>query len=74
MVKAASGGVMWGQGSWHTLATLAPNEHHLTTTYLSIIAHYIYSFMATVYWCSVGCFQKDNAPCHNVKCHLKLVS
>ena len=49
-VQAGGGGVMDGMFSWHTLSLLIPINHCLNATaYLSIVADYVYLFMATMY-------------------------
>ncbi len=52
----ASGVMMWGVFSWHTLGPLVPIEHRLNATaYLSIVADHVHYF------------QQDNAPCHKAQ-------
>ncbi len=64
----ASGVMMWGISSLHTLGPLVPIEHRLNTTpYLSIVADHVLPFMTTVYTSSDGYFQQDNAPCHKAQ-------
>ncbi len=68
-VQAAGGGVMvWGIFYWHILGPLVSIEHLLNTTaYLSIVADHVHPFMTTVYPCSEGYFQQDNAPRHKAQ-------
>ncbi len=75
-VQNGGGDVMvWGIFHWHTLGPLVPNECRLNVTvYLSIVADHVYPFMTTVYPSSDGYFQQDNAPCHKISNHLRLVS
>ncbi len=75
-VQNGGGDVMvWGIFNWHTLGPLVPIEYRLNATaYLSIVADHVHPFMTTVYPSSDGYFQQDNAPCHKISNHLRLVS
>lgn len=48
-VQAARGVMVWGILSTNNLSLLAPTNHHLSTTALSIVAYHARTFMATVY-------------------------
>ncbi len=61
--------------NWHTLGPLVPIEYRLNATaYLSIVAEHVHPFMTTAYPSSDGYVQQDNAPCHKISNHLRLVS
>ncbi len=55
----ASGVMVWGIFSWHTLGPLVPIEHRLNATaYLSIVADHVHPFMTTVYPSSDATFSR----------------
>ena len=67
--QAGGGSVMlWAMFCWETLGPAIHVDVTLTrTTYLSIVADHVHSFIETVFPGGCGLFQQDNAPCHKAK-------
>ncbi|KAK3544698.1 hypothetical protein QTP86_026097, partial [Hemibagrus guttatus] len=66
--QAGGGSVMlWAMFCWETLGPAIYVDVTLTrTTYLSIVADHVHSFMETAFPDGCGLFQQDNRPCHKV--------
>ena len=67
--QAGGGSVMlWAMFCWETLDPAIQVDVNLTgTTYLSIVADHVHSFMETVFPDGCGLFQSGNAQCHKAK-------
>ena len=68
--RQASGGsvMLWAMCCWETLGPAIYNDVNLTcTTYQSIAADHVHTFMEMVFPDGCGLFQQDNAPCLKAK-------
>lgn len=57
--------LIMGVFSWHVLGLLVLFQHHLIAAASgSIVVESVHPFMTTLDPSPDGCFQQDNAPCH----------
>ncbi|KAK3519048.1 hypothetical protein QTP70_016372 [Hemibagrus guttatus] len=67
--RAGGGSVMlWAMFCWETLGPAVHVDVTLTrSTYLSIVADHVHSFMETLFPDGCVLYQQDNAPCHKAE-------
>ncbi|KAK3528676.1 hypothetical protein QTP70_007720 [Hemibagrus guttatus] len=68
--RRAGGGsvLLWKMFCWETLGPAVHVDVTVTrSTYLSIVADHVHSFMETLFPDGCGLFQQDNAPCHKAE-------
>ncbi|KAK3523811.1 hypothetical protein QTP70_010172 [Hemibagrus guttatus] len=68
--RRAGGGsvLLWSMFCWETLGPAVHVDVTVTrSTYLSIAADHVHSFMETLFPDGCGLFQQDNAPCHKAE-------